>query len=640
MLNLTTPRHSDGRVAELTRRVDKVSSVISLADEERQRLDKEVALAKGRIDYQDEVTGFMETLQTELHQKTVGRYETLLSAILRDVFPDERDKIVIDISTKRNLTAINFSIETEEGHREDVMDGRGGSIANVLSIGLRFISLSQTDLRQFMVLDEADCWLTPSRIPAVSRVIQMLSEQIGVQTLLISHHDPKAFEQHALMVTLLKQGDTVVAEANSQPDWAAGDRGIRGIYLNNVMSHENTFIPLSKGVTALIGDNDIGKSAVVSGLRALLYGEGTESLIRHGSDKAMVSLDLGEEGLLSYERFKKGAKKTRYALVKRDQRDPVHESIEAQVPDWLAALGFGLEEDLDIQLGHQKRPVFLLNEPDTRRASILSVGKEASWITAMRKQYKDDVKQDKTTIKQGEHRIQQLLPKLKLADRAELVEDSMEDLADKAATVQRSAQTLESQQGLLFSVEALNPIAKAKLVKVKPKPEFEAVDTLPQLIRSCEASQALATQSACGTPVMPPLEETVALTASLAALSRQQAGEKIADLPVLPLFEETRGIQSVGYEMMSVRRPLNQALRIQAEMTPISPLQIEDIGALGDVVTALEESYQDVSRLEKELKADQATKAAVDKALAELIEKNGGACPLCDKPWQQEHDHG
>jgi len=627
-------------VVDMTRRVDKVSSIIAIAGEETSRLVKDVSLAKGRLDYQEEVTQFMEQIQDQLHEKTVGRYEKLLTAILRDVFPDEEDKIVIEISTKRNMTAINFSIETASGHKEDVMDGRGGSIANVLSIGLRFISLSQTNLRQFMVLDEADCWLSPARIPAVGKVIHMLAEQIGVQTLLISHHDPKAFESHALMVNLMKQGDTVVAEPNAEPQWDAEDKGIRGIYLHNVMSHENTFIPLSKGVTALIGDNDIGKSAVVTALRALLYGEGGENLIRHGSEKATVTLDLGLEGMLSYERFRKGAKKTRYALMVPDSREPAHESLEATVPDWLADLGFGLAEDLDIQLGHQKRPVFLLNEPDTKRASILSVGKEASWMTAMRKQYKGDVKIDKDIIKQGERRIQQLSPKIKLADRAELAEDRMEELADSQQKIEALRVDMEKRRETAMTLEAFKGITKLTEVKVSDLPEFLEVTSLPRYIQETTRLAKVVKQSPVALVEECDLLDTQKLTGLISALKVDKKEILPVGLPpATPEFEDTESIRGMGRKMMVVRKPLKRCIALAQDMVTASDVEVFDVADLTRIHSQLVADKKEIDALEKEVAEMQSAITALEIEQEALIEANGGACPLCEQAWTGAHSH-
>jgi len=639
MAELSLGRQGDP-VIELTRRVDKMSSIIAIAGEETARLTTDVSLAKGRLDYQEEVTQFMEQIQDQLHEKTVGRYEKLLTAILRDVFPDEEDKIVIEISTKRNMTAINFSIETASGHKEDVMDGRGGSIANVLSIGLRFISLSQTNLRQFMVLDEADCWLSPARIPAVGKVIHMLAEQIGVQTLLISHHDPKAFESHALMVQLMKQGDTVVAEPNAQPQWDADDKGIRGIYLHNVMSHENTFIPLSKGVTALIGDNDIGKSAVVTALRALLYGEGGENLIRHGSEKATVTLDLGLEGMLSYERFRKGAKKTRYALMTPDSREPAHESIEASVPDWLVDLGFGLAEDLDIQLGHQKRPVFLLNEPDTKRASILSVGKEASWMTAMRKQYKGDVKIDKDIIKQGERRIQQLSPKIKLADRAELAEDRMEELADSQKKIVSLNVEMEKRRETMMTLEAYKGITQLSEVEVSQLPEFLEVATLPKYIQSATQFTKIKAQSPVALLPACELLETVTLTGLISSLKSDQKALLPVGLPaVLPEFENTEAVTTMGRKMMAIRKPLKRSILIADDMGAPATIDTLPVADLERILTQLVDSKKAMAALEKEATELQKNMHELNVEQDALIDANGGMCPLCEHTWTGAHTH-
>ena len=47
----------------------------------------------------------------------------------------------------------------------------------------------KSGLRPFLALDEADCWIRPGRVPAFLHVLRRLSERIGMQTLVVSHHD-------------------------------------------------------------------------------------------------------------------------------------------------------------------------------------------------------------------------------------------------------------------------------------------------------------------------------------------------------------------------------------------------------------------------------------------------------------------
>src|SRR5207249_4930964 len=86
------------------------------------------------------------------------------------------------------------------GQPEDIMKGQGGSVANILSVGLRMFGLTTldpADHRRFLVLDEQDCWLRPDLVPRLVKIVYDASKALGFQVLMISHHDFSAFQQYA-----------------------------------------------------------------------------------------------------------------------------------------------------------------------------------------------------------------------------------------------------------------------------------------------------------------------------------------------------------------------------------------------------------------------------------------------------------
>ena len=86
------------------------------------------------------------------------------------------------------------------GHNEDLLRGQGGSVHNVLSVGLRMFALARLnkDLHQrFLVLDEQDCWLRPELVPRLVKIVHLAARELNFQVLMISHHDIGLFEKYA-----------------------------------------------------------------------------------------------------------------------------------------------------------------------------------------------------------------------------------------------------------------------------------------------------------------------------------------------------------------------------------------------------------------------------------------------------------
>jgi ABC-type glutathione transport system ATPase component len=100
---------------------------------------------------------------------------------------------------KRGTATISFHIENQ-GQPEDIMRGQGGSVANILSVGLRMFALatlSEKRHRRFLVLDEQDCWLRPDLVPRLVKIVHEAGRALGFQVLMISHHDTSAFQRYA-----------------------------------------------------------------------------------------------------------------------------------------------------------------------------------------------------------------------------------------------------------------------------------------------------------------------------------------------------------------------------------------------------------------------------------------------------------
>ena len=97
------------------------------------------------------------------------------------------------------------------------MRGQGGSVANIVSVGLRMFAITTLDQRRhrkFLVLDEQDCWLHPELVPRLVKIVREAGQALGFQVLMISHHDVASFLRYADRVYRLipDRGDGVRLE--------------------------------------------------------------------------------------------------------------------------------------------------------------------------------------------------------------------------------------------------------------------------------------------------------------------------------------------------------------------------------------------------------------------------------------------
>ena len=162
---------------EHARKLDAISKYLAISDSVEDALDK---------------------LSQRLFGDLIVLIENRLTEALQEIL---QQPIVLKIEHdyRHGSVSLDFQIH-RNGQPEDVMRGQGGSVVNILSVGLRMFALMTLDERRhrrFLVLDEQDCWLRPDVIPKLVQIVSSAGRELGFQVLMISHHDTSAFERFA-----------------------------------------------------------------------------------------------------------------------------------------------------------------------------------------------------------------------------------------------------------------------------------------------------------------------------------------------------------------------------------------------------------------------------------------------------------
>ncbi|MCH2178860.1 MAG: DNA repair protein [Mariniblastus sp.] len=169
---------------------------------EQQKLEKRLAERKSELErylgISGEVSEALDVLSRELFSETLRVLEEKLTIALQEVL-EQPICFKATPGFKNNAAVVEFSID-RGGFGEDIYRGQGGSVQNVLSVGLRLFALAQLDglrHRRFLVLDEQDCWLKPELVPLLVKMVYQAAKELDFQIIMISHHDVKLFEKYA-----------------------------------------------------------------------------------------------------------------------------------------------------------------------------------------------------------------------------------------------------------------------------------------------------------------------------------------------------------------------------------------------------------------------------------------------------------
>lgn len=639
-----------------------------------------VGHAKGRLALAEEADAALEGLQRLAHERSVGAFERLLSAILTDVLPGT-GPVKLALGTERGQPALYVQIEND-GCLEDAKDDSGGAVTNVLVAGLRYAALSRTGNRLFMTLDEPDCWLKPDRVRAFINVIAQVATRAKTQTLLVSHHEPALFEGLVNLVRLIEgpngpQAQVIEPRVSSWEDETTP--GIRSIQLINFKAHRNTTIPLFPGVTALIGDNNLGKSTAANyALRAVAYGESDDSSITHHEVESKIIITLEQGRRIEWERRLNGNPRVTYSLyengvLKRQGRQPAR----GQVPSWVTEiLGIARADELDIQLVGQKDPPFLLSQSPSVRAQLLSVGRESGRLHELIESYGSLKRKDKEIVREGEEEILKLRFSLggsgALSALASQVEQLAQEIADLEGAQARHAR-MEQLLARLTVLEEHKTRAEAfsaALVGLpKHAPTLQETQALARLIQVLSANERAATLHREFPSVQVQVPEldlsprnmarligVLEQTGRIAQLVREFPVVEVPELDlstrdiarVLGVLQQTERIAQLARQFPEITVPtLHDQSRLrdiggriarlaprvtldQLPQLPSEPGPLHDTASIAKAGAKLKGHAQQVGELKKQLGEIQAEESTAQEELKMLRDSLGGMCPLCE----------
>jgi ABC-type glutathione transport system ATPase component len=187
----TSPANLRNRLAELQGQRKRLVTDRAKRESELARVDEYLAIAP-------QVDEALEKLSQEMFGELTTVIEAHLTRALQEVL-EQNIALKVTREFKRGCATMSFHVE-RDGQPEDIMKGQGGSVVNILSVGLRLLALTTLDRakhRRFLVLDEQDCWLRPDLVPRLAKIVSEAGRAMGFQVLMISHHDPAVFQRYA-----------------------------------------------------------------------------------------------------------------------------------------------------------------------------------------------------------------------------------------------------------------------------------------------------------------------------------------------------------------------------------------------------------------------------------------------------------
>ena len=394
---------------------------------------------------------------------------------------------------------------------------------------------------------------------------------------------------------------------------------IRKLVLDNFMAHAHTEVALGPGMTVLTGPNNIGKSALVEGLRCLATNPAPKAFLRHGATMARVEALLeDEEGNVTKVAWVRRKASAVYELTRPGEEEPeVFAKLgRGHVPDEVRAalkldpVTLETGQDVDVHIGNQREPIFLLNMPPSAAAAFFAASTESAHLLAMQNLLKrrvQDAKREEKALAGRIHGLERELDGLAgLPDLTLAVEQAVEQeraLEAKARALPRLAEQLRNLGELAVGTAREGERAKA-LAPLEPPRESAPVRglarTITDMARLERSSLDLRTRGRALSGLAAPPD-----TAPVADLARTMADLQRFSVAADQLKERTRGL---------------------ADLQPSpTPLPIGPLSGLTAELQGLEQDRADTDKTLKQLKKDSLN---LEREIRDRL-KRLSACPLC-----------
>ncbi|ROR03343.1 AAA family ATPase [Desulfosoma caldarium] len=186
---------------------------------------------------------------------------------------------------------------------------------------------------------------------------------------------------------------------------------IHRLIIENFMTHKHTVLELHPNVTVLTGPNNTGKSAIVEALRCVAENPPSAQLIRHGASKAVVRVEMNDGSWVQWERTAGSVVyRVRFANGTEDfyakvGRGAVPEDIRALLRLHSLPTETG---PVDVHIGHQKTPIFLLDQSGSQAAAFFAASTEADYLLAVQQALKERTAEAQRERKRLLEEVQQL----------------------------------------------------------------------------------------------------------------------------------------------------------------------------------------------------------------------------------------
>lgn len=394
---------------------------------------------------------------------------------------------------------------------------------------------------------------------------------------------------------------------------------IQRIELVNFMSHQRTVIEPAAGLTVLIGQNNVGKSALVAALQILAANDPSTFVMRHDEKSCSITIETDDGHTIVWGR-KTSPSYTidgqKFDRLKNELPEELHPILR------MPRIKVGTNE-LDVHIASQKNPIFLLDS-QSNAARLFASSSDTSKMLEIQKRHKEKhaaANQEKKRLDAQTAELAEQLTKLEpltgLEAQLHTAEALYQEWLDTAQSIAKGAELQRHWQAAAHTRQHCGAVA-ASLESLAAPPELTPTDPCVKLIaellkvtslREQAHAECTATVALAEPPRLPATEPLADLASAIARFEREVArasseDHSLRELIPPPVLDNEQTLRRLIDDLVETQAERQRIGAEHESLRPLRPMpEPESVAALLTLTDALEHWHQEVSRRERSASA-------------------------------------
>lgn len=177
------------RLTKFRQSVDRLDAYRSVLLTQLALEQTEIEQLRYSAELQQRSSEIFKSWLEDLLKSNVDSIAELATSGLKHVIFDQQLSFKIRQELKYNRLSLHFSLEDESGVEGDPLYSFGGGPISVVSLVLRLAVMTRMQMGNLLLLDESMASLANHYIPAAADFMRQLSEQTGINILMVTHND-------------------------------------------------------------------------------------------------------------------------------------------------------------------------------------------------------------------------------------------------------------------------------------------------------------------------------------------------------------------------------------------------------------------------------------------------------------------